>query len=431
MQTDPIIDSIKRGISSVESGGSYSAIGPATKTGDKAYGKYQVMGANIPAWTKEATGTASTPDQFLSDPNIQEAVASHKIGQYYGQYGNPSDVASAWFTGGPLKSGSGKQDITGTKTDDYVSKVLKNMGNTSNTPGSSAAPIGASGFAAKIKAKYPQYQGLSDDDLTQKILAKYPQYQSTVYGGTKTDSSGFNPDPFSNTTPGDPLASLSKQKPITDIGTDLYKGVGYALSNALGTQDNLIKAQDEGSRIETQLIQRIRQDRAQGKDTSRLQSALSSLGTSQQNAGNAATDVGTGGLSSGDILKSGAFSAVAIPAAIGAGGLVGNAISNAAAGGAELRAPSVVQALENYALGEGESASALSNTDKLNALGNALKNPDIPLGEETEIKAAIKKLAPSGDPGIMSKIISESKKYALYKMLGDTAGSLIHKVTGS
>lgn len=35
-------------------------------------------------------------------------------------------------------------------------------------------------FAAKIKAKYPQYQNIPDAELTQKILAKYPQYSSVV-----------------------------------------------------------------------------------------------------------------------------------------------------------------------------------------------------------------------------------------------------------
>ncbi len=35
-------------------------------------------------------------------------------------------------------------------------------------------------FAGKIKQKYPEYQSLSNQDLTSKMLAKYPQYQSQV-----------------------------------------------------------------------------------------------------------------------------------------------------------------------------------------------------------------------------------------------------------
>lgn len=40
--------------------------------------------------------------------------------------------------------------------------------------------MNVSDFAGKIKAKYPQYNNLSDYDLTQKMLAKYPQYKSQV-----------------------------------------------------------------------------------------------------------------------------------------------------------------------------------------------------------------------------------------------------------
>jgi hypothetical protein len=35
-------------------------------------------------------------------------------------------------------------------------------------------------FAAKIKAKYPQYRGIDDAELTQKVIAKYPVYAPQV-----------------------------------------------------------------------------------------------------------------------------------------------------------------------------------------------------------------------------------------------------------
>lgn len=35
-------------------------------------------------------------------------------------------------------------------------------------------------FAASIKAKYPQYASIDDNELTQRMLSKYPQYQSVV-----------------------------------------------------------------------------------------------------------------------------------------------------------------------------------------------------------------------------------------------------------
>ena len=45
-----------KAIASVESGGRYNLVGPATRSGDRALGKYQVMAANVPEWTKEALG---------------------------------------------------------------------------------------------------------------------------------------------------------------------------------------------------------------------------------------------------------------------------------------------------------------------------------------------------------------------------------------
>jgi hypothetical protein len=51
-------------IKRIESSGNYGALGPATRNGDRAYGAYQVMGNNIPDWTKQHYGQALTPQQF-------------------------------------------------------------------------------------------------------------------------------------------------------------------------------------------------------------------------------------------------------------------------------------------------------------------------------------------------------------------------------
>jgi hypothetical protein len=39
------------------SGGNYGLTGPVTRSGDRAYGAYQVMGANVPEWTRKHYGT--------------------------------------------------------------------------------------------------------------------------------------------------------------------------------------------------------------------------------------------------------------------------------------------------------------------------------------------------------------------------------------
>jgi len=45
-----------KAVQSIESGGNYSALGPLLSSGDRAYGAYQIMGANIGPWTKSALG---------------------------------------------------------------------------------------------------------------------------------------------------------------------------------------------------------------------------------------------------------------------------------------------------------------------------------------------------------------------------------------
>jgi len=87
-----------KAISSIESGGNYKAIGPATRTGDRALGKYQVMSANVGPWSEEVLGRRVTPQEFISSPEIQDKIFQGKFGQYTEKYG-PEGAAKAWFAG--------------------------------------------------------------------------------------------------------------------------------------------------------------------------------------------------------------------------------------------------------------------------------------------------------------------------------------------
>lgn len=121
-----------KAIANIESRGSggYGAIGPKTKKGNRAYGRYQVMDFNIPSWTEEHFGKRLTPAQFLANPKAQDAVFRGEFGDYVGRYGNPQDAASMWFTGKPLKAGAGNKDILGTTGQGYVNKFNKELGGT-------------------------------------------------------------------------------------------------------------------------------------------------------------------------------------------------------------------------------------------------------------------------------------------------------------
>lgn len=122
-QTSPYSNAI----ASIESAGSggYQAVGPETGKG-RAYGKYQVMDFNIPAWTKKHTGVSMTPEAFLASPGAQEAVFNGEFGGYVEKYGNPQDAASVWFSGRPL-AGNNSSD-GGNTVPQYVEKFNAALG---------------------------------------------------------------------------------------------------------------------------------------------------------------------------------------------------------------------------------------------------------------------------------------------------------------
>ena len=110
--SDPV-QAAARGIAHEETGfirgedAQYKALGPVIKegknAGNRAYGKYQIMDFNIPAWTEEILNRKMTPEEFRNDPAAQEVVAKAKIKQYWDKYHNIDDVAAAWHSGVPLK----------------------------------------------------------------------------------------------------------------------------------------------------------------------------------------------------------------------------------------------------------------------------------------------------------------------------------------
>jgi len=125
------IETYLRPLAKGETGGEkdpYAALGPLSRRGDRAYGKYQIMGANIPKWSREAGLGALTPEEFLSNPKAQEAIARAKFGEYLKRTGSPEEAAAMWFAGPGYKSHPGAKDVLGTSIPKYMETYRKNLG---------------------------------------------------------------------------------------------------------------------------------------------------------------------------------------------------------------------------------------------------------------------------------------------------------------
>lgn len=104
-------EAIERAIDAIESGGTADRIGrwdqlgpvitnPRSRyRGDRAYGRFQFMGRDIPELTRRFYGRALTPQEFLANQEAQTAVFRGRFGEDMQRFGNPVDAAQAHFAG--------------------------------------------------------------------------------------------------------------------------------------------------------------------------------------------------------------------------------------------------------------------------------------------------------------------------------------------
>ncbi|MDQ6793623.1 MAG: transglycosylase family protein [Chloroflexota bacterium] len=110
----PGIDRFMQAIGFVESGGRYDALNSSSG----AYGKYQIMPSNWPAWSKIYLGRALPPT-----PTNQEVVARGKFTSLWRWLGTWPAVAHWWLTG----SGDSNPDHWSPFARRYVGKVMTAM----------------------------------------------------------------------------------------------------------------------------------------------------------------------------------------------------------------------------------------------------------------------------------------------------------------
>jgi hypothetical protein len=163
-------------IASIESAGSgdYKALGVnvgGPHGGDRAYGRYQIMGRNIPAWSKEVLGRAVTPQEFMADPKIQDAIFDAKFGDYVRRFGE-ENAAQAWFGGEGSIGKTNLKDPLGTDLGSYGKKYLTALqgmtpgGATKTYPDQPASAAANSPAAAATGDQGPKKDGFDVDAFT-------------------------------------------------------------------------------------------------------------------------------------------------------------------------------------------------------------------------------------------------------------------------
>lgn len=108
------------GMRSLESSDNWKAVGPKTKSGDRAYGKYQIMGSNIPGWSRQYLGRSMTIQQYMSSEALQDELATAVLSSYYNKYG-ADGAAAMWFSGSPNPNSSASDGYLTVRQ--YVAKM--------------------------------------------------------------------------------------------------------------------------------------------------------------------------------------------------------------------------------------------------------------------------------------------------------------------
>ena len=106
---------VRQSIMDIESsGGDYSIRGPAVRSGryagERAMGAYQVMPGNLPEWSRRALGREVSEEEFMSSPEIQDAIFYDQMVSNYRRHGSWEDAASVWFSGQPVARAGNASD---------------------------------------------------------------------------------------------------------------------------------------------------------------------------------------------------------------------------------------------------------------------------------------------------------------------------------
>jgi len=108
------VTALRRAIIGQESNGNFRAVNRDAEADGKtaAYGYGQVLGQNIPRWTKQALGEALTPQQFLNSPEKQIKTIDYQLNSFFQRHLKESNgdksialrkTIAEWYSGQPDK----------------------------------------------------------------------------------------------------------------------------------------------------------------------------------------------------------------------------------------------------------------------------------------------------------------------------------------
>src|SRR5687768_15127950 len=177
---DPAGQRYATAIGNIESAadGGYRAVGPVTKRGDRALGKYQVMASNVRPWSREVLGQEVTPQQFMMSPELQDYIFQAKFGSYAKKYG-PQGAARAWFAGEGGMNDPGRHDQLGTTVAEYGRRFNREMGFAAKPKArTDVPPVIATGHAAPAPSAggnfFDQFDGEFDGAAPQPAASNSP-----------------------------------------------------------------------------------------------------------------------------------------------------------------------------------------------------------------------------------------------------------------
>lgn len=104
-----------------------------------ALGAYQIMDFNLLRWSKEAFGREVSPQEFLANPKLQDALYRYKMGNYLKRYG-AEGAGRAWLGGEGGVNAPMATDPFGTRVGDYGRKFAAGVNATGSTGAMVAGP---------------------------------------------------------------------------------------------------------------------------------------------------------------------------------------------------------------------------------------------------------------------------------------------------